>query len=273
MSENMTKVANLVNPQVVADMISGRPEKAIKFAPIAKVDDSLVGVPGDEVTVPRYAYIGDAEIIPEGVAMGTTVLTATSGKMKIKKAGKAVEITDEAMLSAYGDPLGESSRQLMLAIAGKMEDECIEALNAASLALDKKEEAISYGGIVDAVDLLNEEEEQEKYIFIHPKQAKTLRKDPDFLDRNKFGGEVMATGAIGMLAGCNVIMSRRVPNNSGTFTNFIVAKDALTIFTKKEATVEADRDILANTTVLAADQHFGVMLVDESKAVKITFKA
>ena len=54
-----TKINDLINPQVMADMISAKVEKKIVVAPFAKVDNTLVGVPGNTITVPKYGYIGD----------------------------------------------------------------------------------------------------------------------------------------------------------------------------------------------------------------------
>ena len=68
MANQTTKIADLINPEVMADMISAKVEKKILVAPFAKVDTSLVGVPGNTITVPKYGYIGDAEDIAEGVA-------------------------------------------------------------------------------------------------------------------------------------------------------------------------------------------------------------
>ena len=73
-----TKLANLVDPQVMADMVSAKLPKKIKFSPIARVDTTLVGRPGSTIVVPKYAYIGDAQDVAEGVAMGTTVLTTST---------------------------------------------------------------------------------------------------------------------------------------------------------------------------------------------------
>jgi N4-gp56 family major capsid protein len=50
-----TKLTNLVNPQVMADMVSARLPKKIKFTPIARIDNTLVGRPGNTITVPKYA--------------------------------------------------------------------------------------------------------------------------------------------------------------------------------------------------------------------------
>lgn len=273
MANNVTKKETMVVPQVMADMVAAKLDQAIKFSPLASIDRRLEGVPGDEITVPKYIYIGDAEDVAEGVAMGTTVLKTATTKAKVKKAGKAVELTDEAMISGYGDPFGESTRQIQMAVASKVDADCVAALNTATLKLDKGTEAISYAGIVEAVDVFMEEEDEPKVLFVHPSQVKALRKDAEFMDRNKYGGDVMMSGAIGMIAGCEVVKSKRVPKSGENYTNFIVKKGALAIYLKRGVQVESDRDILAGTTVVAANQHYGVVLADESKAVKVTFKA
>ncbi|WP_242846261.1 hypothetical protein [Anaeromassilibacillus senegalensis] len=55
MAENLTKLAQLIDPEVMADMISAKVPKKLVVAPFAKVDTTLQGVPGDTVTVPSYA--------------------------------------------------------------------------------------------------------------------------------------------------------------------------------------------------------------------------
>lgn len=54
-TENTTMLANLLDPQVVADFIDKKLIDYIRFAPLAKIDNTLVGRPGDEVTLPAYA--------------------------------------------------------------------------------------------------------------------------------------------------------------------------------------------------------------------------
>ena len=55
-----TKIGDIINPQVMGDMINAKIEALCKITPYAKVDTSLVGVPGDTKTVPCWNYIGDA---------------------------------------------------------------------------------------------------------------------------------------------------------------------------------------------------------------------
>ncbi len=156
MATGITKLANLVNPEVMAPMIAATLPKKIKFTPFAKVDTTLVGQPGDSVTVPKFEYIGDAEDLQEGIAMGTTVLTATSTKVTIKAAGKAVELLDTALLSGYGDPVGEAVDQLAASVAAKVDNDCYEALCGATFKNTGSAAYIRYNGVVDAVDLYDE---------------------------------------------------------------------------------------------------------------------
>lgn len=95
----------MVNPEVLADMVSAKLPKMIKFTPLAYVERELVGQPGNAVTVAKWVYSGDAKDITEGEAIVPDQLTTDKSTMTIKKAGKGVEVTDEALLSGYGDPL------------------------------------------------------------------------------------------------------------------------------------------------------------------------
>lgn len=51
----ITKLSNLVDPEVMAEMVSATLPKKIKFSPIARIDTTLVGTPGSTITVPKYA--------------------------------------------------------------------------------------------------------------------------------------------------------------------------------------------------------------------------
>ena len=269
----MTKLAQLVNPQVMADIISAELPKKIKIAPLATIDNTLVGRPGDEITVPAYGYIGDAEDVAEGAQISIAQMSTSTKKAKVKKAGKGVEITDESVLSGYGDPVGEANRQLLMSIASKIDNDCMDALNKASLSHDVSDSAIvSYEGIVDAVDKFDEEDYEPKVIFIHPKQVTQLRKDPNFLSKDKYPLEVIMKGVIGEIAGCQVVVSKRVDSSASMYKCPIVKAGALTIYMKRGAEVETDRDIIKKTTVITADEHYTAVLSDETKVVLAKFK-
>ena len=123
-----TRIQDLINPQVMADMISAKVTKKIVVSPFAKIDNTLQGQAGDKITVPAFAYIGDAVDVSEGNSVDATRLTASSTSFGIKKAMKAVTLTDEAVLSGYGNPVGEATTQLAKAIASKVDSDSMDAL-------------------------------------------------------------------------------------------------------------------------------------------------
>lgn len=280
-----TKLENLIDAEVMADAISGKIESMIVVTPFAKVDKSLQAKnAGDTITVPQFSYIGDAEDIAEGVECGTVTLTATTTTAKVKKAMKAVTLTDEAVLSGYGDPVGQTNTQLAKSIAAKVDADAMTALQSAQLTFDGSATTISYAGIVDAVDVFGEEFNSNKVIFVHPSQVSKLRKDTEFLAADKLAESVRVTGAIGKICNCEVVVSKKVPLNEGG-TGYVCPivklnettetedeSPALTVYMKRDVNVETERHTLSRTTDISADEIYTVALSNSSKVVLATFK-
>ena len=290
----VTKIEDLINPEVLAPMISAKIEKKIIVSKIAKVDTTLQGQPGNEVTVPQYKYIGDAEDIAEGVAMGTAKLETGSTSFTIKKAGKGVSITDEAMLSGYGDPVGESENQLAKAVANKVDNDVVDVItkeyaegtaeDGVQLVYGDGSAQISYNGVVDAEDLFDEEVSSDKVLYVHPKQMTKLRKDADFLSADKYDGKVMVSGEVGKIGTCRVVRSKKVKlDETGAYylnpivkmTNDAETEEdapAVTIYLKRDTQVERERKADAGITNIFTNKHYGVALTNTSKVVLAKFK-
>ena len=280
-----TMLNNLIDAEVMADAISGKVASKVRVTPFAKIDTTLEGKnAGSTISVPQFSYIGDAEDIAEGVACGTVALTATTTTATVKKAMKAVELTDEAVTSGYGDPVGETNAQLAKSIASKIDADAMEALQTAQLKYDGSANVISYAGIVDAVDKFEEEVNSDKVIFVHPAQVGKLRKDAEFIASDKLGESVRVTGAIGKICNCEVVPSKKVPLNEGG-TGYVCpivklngdaeTEDeaaALTVYMKRNVNLETERDTLARKTIISVDEMYTVALSDASKVVLATFK-
>ena len=288
MEDNVTKLANLIDPEVMADMISAKLPNKIRVAPFAKVDTSLQGAEGDTITVPKFAYIGDAEDVAEGVECGLTTLEASSEKVTVKKAMKAVGLTDEAVLSAHGDPVGEANNQLTLSIGAKIDNDCMDALTDETaegrLIYDGTASEVSYEGIVDALDVFEEEVNGEKAMFVHPKQVTTLRKDANFISADKYNQDVVLKGEIGMIANTIIVPSRKVKENTEktAYLNPIIKLEteqeteeetpALTIYVKRNVNVETERKTLSRKTLISVDEIYAVSVSNDSKLVLAKFK-
>ena len=281
-----TKLSNLINPQVMSDMISAKVEKKVAIIPFAKMDTTLQGRAGNTITIPVFGYIGDASNVEEGASIGASELTTTDKQFTVRKIGKGVDLTDEAILSGYGDPVGEANKQLAMAISQKIDQDAIDALYGASLKFDGVANKISYAGIVDAIDKFEEEFNTEKVMFIHPKQLSQLRKDADFTSADKYvnGNYIAVNGEVGKIANCRVVVSKRIKEDDthAGYVNPIVkinfdteteeSASALTIFLKKGVAVETDRDIDKQVNMIRASEHYICALTDESKVILATFK-
>lgn len=269
----VTKLSNLVNPTVVADTLTAQLPKAIKMTPVCEVNRDLVGTPGNTISVPKYAYIGDATDVAEGTAIDVSTLTATSTSATVKKVGKAVTITDEAALSGTGDPINEATNQLKLSIASKVDNDILASLQSAtSLSVTG---VFSLGLVSSALDKFEDEELGErKFLFVNPAMMGILRMDETFTHASELGDKTLMTGAVGTVFGCEVIPTRKIVaptsgDNKGVYPCVLAKEGAVALYLKRDVNVETGRDVLKKETTISADEHYVTALRDESRVVLI----
>lgn len=272
-----TKIAQMVNPEVMADMVSAKLPKMIKFTPLAYVERALVGQPGNTITVPKWEYSGDAKDIEEGVAIEPDQLTTKKSTMTIKKAGKGIELTDEAVLSGYGDPIGQATHQIALAIANKVDNDLVEEAKKATQYVD---DAPTTGDVLDKALAVFADEEDARYVaLLNPEDAIALRKDTakEWVRGSEIGANIVVSGTFGEAHGVQIVRSKKVEKGKGflvkvsavdTDTDDVAKYGAFVINLKRDVAIETDRDILKKTTVITGDEHYGVYLYDPSKVVK-----
>lgn len=274
--DNVTKLEQLINPEVMADMISAKVEEKVQVVPYAKVDTSLQGQAGDTITIPKFTYIGDAVDVAEGEEIPTRQLGVTSDQYTIKKIGIGGSLTDEAVLSGHGNPVGELTNQMAKSIVSKTDFDAIDELYKAK-TIYTSSDVLSYDSTVKAVDLYEEEVNSEKVMFIHPKQVTQLRLDPNFLSADKYGNSIMMKGEIGMVANVRMVPSKKVKLEGGFYFNPIVKLNedaetedespAITVFLKRDTNVEKDRISKRRITEITGDKMYVVALTNEQKVV------
>lgn len=277
MTAGQTKLATMVNPEVMADMVSAKLPKLIKFTPLAYVETALEGQPGNTLTVPAWEYAGDATEVGEGQAISPDQLTTKKTTMTIKKAAKGYEITDEALLSGLGDPLGQATYQLGLAIANKIDNDLVEVAKTATQHIS--EAPTTLATIDKALEIFEDEEDAQYVAIINPKDAIKLKNDvaKEWTKGSELGADMVVSGTFGEAAGVQIVRSKKVDEGKGflvkvspsqTQTDDANKYGAFVIMLKRDVAIETDRDILKKTTVITGDEHYGVYLYDPTRVVK-----
>ncbi len=268
-TSNTTMLADLLDPQVVADYIDKKLIDFIRFAPLANIRNDLVGRPGDEVTLPFYNYVGMAEAVAEGEDIPIAKLTQTTAKVKVAKIGRAIQFTDEALLSAYNNDIAEeAAKQVVMAINDKVEVDLLAKMNTmATLTAEIDEDANPAAGIADALVNFGEDIDGQKVILCDPSFYSRLIKTDGWIPNTELGANMIVRGTVGAVYGTQVVLTNRLKNKGQAF---IVKPGALSIFMKRETLVEFDRDKIDQTNYIIGSKILAPYVYDTSKLIKVT---
>ena len=258
----VTAASALINPEVMADAISAQLPNAIRFAPFARIDNTLEGQAGDTITRPRYGYVGPADDLDELVPMDPTQMSMTTTQVTIKEAGKAIELTEKAILTNVSGTVGEAENQLMLSMADKLDMDYIETLRSATLSYEGAPDTPA--SVIDAVDVFDDEDAGDYILFINNKDYTILVKSLFGLG-NDAATQAITKGEVSELVGVkDIVKSRRLARGEA----FLQKQGAVEIVYKKRPEVNRDGDILARTVVLAGNTFYTTNLYNEAGVVK-----
>ena len=266
-----TYLSALFNPQVVADLIDTKLTNKMVFAPLARIDTTLEGRAGNTVTMPYYSYIGAASTVSEGYDIPLAKLTQTTTSVTIVKYGKAVQLTDEAVLSGYGDPLGEAATQIAVALDDAIDNALLAALAANSAseqnyATSGSTVALAPEDIPLALAKYGEDMDGEKALLVTPDfYAQLVGKN--WIPASEIAADVRIRGAVGMAYGCQVIVTNRLVASGNLY---IVKPGTLAVIMKRNSMVETDRDILNQSTVLAGSIMCAPYLLNPKGMIKLS---
>lgn len=270
-TENTTMLSDLLDPQVVADYIDKKLINNIRFAPLANIRTDLVGRPGDEVTLPAYAYAGPAEAVAEGQDIPIAKLIQTTAKVKVSKIGRAIQFTDEALLSAYNNDIAEeAAKQVVVAINDKVEIDLLTQMSMFStLTATIGASANPANGVADALVKFGEDIDGQKVLLCNPEFYGRLIKSDGWIPNTEMGADIIIKGTVGSVFGTQVVLTNRL---IGTAKAYIVKPGALAIFMKRDTLVEFDRDKIDQTNYIIGSKIIAPYVYDTSKIIKVNLE-
>ena len=233
---------------------------AINAKNLMSIDSELAQNVGMKKVINVYTYSGQAEEL--GVGEGNTnrgSISYVPSEYEVKMVQQAFDYFDEDFMkdNTIVDNMLKGANQVMI---NKMTADFVAELGKASLAVVGD---IGYSSIVDAISELNIEDEKDIFVIIPNAWKKALRKDEDYKTARM--GEVVYSGQVGTVAGIPVVATKAL-----TDAAFVLTKEAIKLFMKKDVEVEQARDANERKNSVYLREAYVCALVDATKICKIS---
>ena len=225
-------------------------------------DDSLIEAPGMKKIIHTYTSTGDVENLAMGEGNTDGIVVSFSDKdyeVGVTQGRFSYydeqEMTDPMVVDAGLDGL---AKRMANDLTAKIVDEFDKA---EIIAYDVD---WSFDSFVDAIAMYPYEDENGLFCLINPAQKADIRKA--LADDLKYVEDFARTGYIGSVCGVPIYVSKAVPEKVA----FIATKDAVTVFTKKGAETEQERDANVRMNTVYARKVALVALTDATRVIKMT---
>ena len=257
-----TVYANKVIEAKAKDLLT----TAVNTRNLMTIDDSLTQEAGMTKTINVDTYSGEAEELAAGV--GNTAskrgnISYTGTDYTVKMVQQAFDYTDEDFMkdNTIVDNMLKGANQVMI---NKMTSDFLTECAKATLKQTfTKGSAIGYDTIVDAISKLNLEDESGVFVVIPNAWKASLRKDQDYKSARM--GEVIYNGQVGTICGIPVIASKALTDKA-----YVMTKEAVKLFMKKDVEVEQDRDKDKRINSVYLRTAYISALVDATKICEIS---
>lgn len=225
------------------------------------VDNSLTQEAGMTKTINVYTYTGTAEEVAAGV--GNTnrgAISYVGNDYTVKMVQQAFDYTDEDFMkdNTIVDNMLKGANQVMVnKMTADFVGECAKASVAHTFT------AFGYEAIVDGIAKLNIEDESQLFVVIPNAWKADLRKDEDYKSARM--GEVIYNGQVGTICGIPVIATNALEDAA-----YVMTKEAVKLFMKKDVEVEQDRDADKRTNSVYLRTAYICALADATKICKLS---
>lgn len=234
---------------------------AVNTRSLMTIDNTLAAEAGMVKTINVYTYDGTVEEV--GVGKGNT------GKGSITYEGKDYTVKMNQQRFSYFDEdfmkddkivdfLMKGANQKMV---NKMTADFITEVKKATLTHTAT--TFGYEAVVDGISKLNIEDESGVFVIAPNAWKAEMRKDADYKAAHM--GEVIYNGQVGTVGGLPVIYT-----NALTDAAYVLTKEAVKLFMKKDVEVEQERGANERENIVYLRTAYVVALEDNTKICKIT---
>ena len=261
-TEAVTNKNTVYANEVLANKLTDILTTKVDLQGYMAVDTSLAENPGMKKVINTYTAKGNVEDLDMGegntedISVTFTPTTYTVGVTQ----GRFQYFDEQAMQDPYVVEAGLDG--IAKTMVNDFTKKAITELNKTTLTVTGAADAFT--AVVDGLAKLNSETEQDLYLLVAPADLAILRKD--LQDKLSYVEDFVRTGYVGHVCGVPVIVSKAV--TAGNM--FLAAKDAVTLFIKKDTEIEQDREPNIRNNIVYVRKVALVALTDGTKVVKIS---
>lgn len=274
-------MANTINkqiivPEVYAQLVRERIAGKCKVAQFLVNLGDLHGKVGETLTMPKWAYIGDAVDWDINTPMDKTQMKQTSTTATIKAIqAPAVEVADYDNEVELGNAIEEAASQQALGVARKYDTDAIECALQSPLKYQlATKNAVTQEELIAILGLYGDDRDSADFdaIVVHSTFAPSFYEMPMFVKKDmtmtKDGNGIAVNGAIGEFLSIPVVLSDRLydaTNQEGFI--LVMKKKAISIIPKENPHAEPERNASLRRTTIYLSQFYAMALTDDEAVV------
>lgn len=267
---------NIIVPEVYASLVREKLAGKCKIAQFLVNLGDLHGKVGETLTMPKWAYIGDAKDWDFNTAMDKTQMKQTSTQATIKAiAAPAVEVADYDNEVELGNAIEEAASQQAEGVARKYDTDAIACALESPLKYKLATKgAVTQDELIAMLGLYGDDRDSTDFdaIVVHSSFAPSFYKMDMFVKRDLTmttdGNGVAVNGCIGYFLNIPVVLSDRLYDTSNQ-EGFILMmkKNAISIIPKENPFAETARDASLRRTTIYLSQFYAMALTDDEAIV------
>lgn len=240
---NYISKADLLNEAVLAPMVENTYQDAMVFMPLADIDRTLEGKPGDTLKVPTWKGKLTAQKVEEGQKIPTGKLGQGFTTTKVEKYGIGAAFSDESNLISLANNVEKCTRDVGSAL-GQYSD--TELMNAGLALKDVKsddetttpyylETTANIDGLYEMMDHFTSQDSHYAYTLIgNPKdRTKFRRAVNEYLRGTDVGANLVLSGATTLI------------NNASFFATNKMQEGQLIVAYSSQSDIEAVKELSA----------------------------
>lgn len=267
---------NVIVPEVYASLVREKIAGKCKVAQFLVNLGDLHGKVGETLTMPKWAYIGDAKDWNINTPMDVTQMKQTSTQATIKAIqAPAVKVADYDNEVELGNAIEEASSQQALGVARKYDTDAIACALESPLKYKlATKNTVTQDELIAMLGLYGDDRDSADFdaIVVHSAFAPSFYQMPMFVKKDLTmtadGNGIAVNGIIGTFLNIPVVLSDRLydaTNQEGFI--LMMKKNAISIIPKENPFAEASRDASLRQTTIYLSQFYAMALTDDEAIV------